>query len=220
MHYSKTFIKSIIFLLLCNSVALASTSYNINGFIFTEYTDKNEWLTDITGTLYQEDFNDSTLIPELSITSIYGSINSYNDFWYDQLYGNRETETSFYFSEVTNAFGGDWTIDTRYQGLGSNGLGISIFFDLESGDTVKLPREIPNDLIGFYGIILPDDILFNDIRLGEGTQGITSGNETYYLDNLVFTNPSPVPLPGALWLMISGLAMGSAVALRKKPNTN
>lgn len=204
-------------LLLCNSAIQAATTYNVNGFTFTEYTNKNEWLADTTGKLYLEDFNDNTLIPELSISSVYGSINTYNNFWLDHLYGNHETETSFYFTRAANAFGGDWTVDTRYPaGVGSNGLGILIFIDLVSGDTVKLYKEIPDDLIGFYGIALPEDILFNSIRLGEGTQGPSHGYETYYLDNLVFNTPQPVPLPTALWLFGSGLLGLVSFSKRKK----
>ncbi|MEW8207255.1 MAG: hypothetical protein AB2746_14115 [Candidatus Thiodiazotropha taylori] len=216
MDFVKKAVTFSLLFLLCNSFSQASTTYNVNGFQFTEYTDRSEWLTDVSGTVHSEDFNDYSLIPELSINSTNGRINRYRDDWYDRLTGNRQYETSFTFSQAANAFGGDWTVDTRYQGQGSNGLGIAIFFDLLSGSTHRLYREIPNDLIGFYGIILPEGVLFSSLHLAEGTQGPSHGIETYYLDDFVFNDPQPVPLPAAVWLFVTGIVTFSVYNYKRK----
>ncbi len=153
-----------------------------------------------------EDFDDTTLVPGLSILSTAGDVDSTAaDLFYDRLVPNQASTTFILPAGGYNAFGGFFDL----AGPGGAGLGITITTVL--GGT--LATEIPNSTAGsFFGFIT--DAKFDYVVLTAGTQGGSA--ETYTLNDLTFGNVgAAVPEPATWGMMIVGLGV-AGMAMRRR----
>ncbi|MBT2186727.1 PEPxxWA-CTERM sorting domain-containing protein [Sphingobium nicotianae] len=151
-----------------------------------------------------EDFNDTTLVPGLSILSTVGTVDAGDDNVFDDRLVPNTQSTTFLLPGSFHAFGGFWDLTP-----GGAGLGIAI----TPVPGATLGTEVPNSFSGgFFGFISSD--AFNYVVLTAGTQGGVA--ETYKLDDLTFGNVGPaVPEPATWGMMIVGLGV-AGMAMRRR----
>lgn len=148
-----------------------------------------------------EDFNDTTLVPGLTISSTVGSIGSgrFND---RTVLGS--ATTTFTFAQPVISFGG--IFDLSPGGLGQ---GLRFFID-----GVAVASAVPlTSAIQFYGV--KSSTAFSSLRI-ESDSGCCA--ETYNLDNARFAlATAPVPEPATWAMMIFGFGMiGGALRSRQR----
>jgi hypothetical protein len=154
---------------------------------FTFYTDPALWATAATSSgkvLITEDFTDSTLNCSLGARSDNGTVTGGR--WVDIVDNDPLSTTDFFWNVPVFAVGGDWDLANP----GGPGTGIALTAVIHSG-TSQYIYEIPPTTTGFLGFTgdLPIDKL--EIRAGSNPSGI---QETYYLDNLQYTEVASVLL--------------------------
>ncbi len=193
--------------LLVAAVVLGGLASPAGAFSTTLYTDKTAWQTALGGPFSQESFDDATLNPGISVVSTKGTVTG--GYWSDQIDASPLQTTTFSFTPDIIAFGGNWDL------AGPGGAGTGIILTLIGGSTYQVPTELPDTIAGsFWGII--SDTAFTSVLLTQGTQSGVC--ETFHMDDLVYApaggGGGQVPVPGAVWLLGSGLA--GLVGLRKR----
>lgn len=196
-------------------IALMSVMHNAHAATITYYTKYSDWINAVGGEHSSENFNNvnnTNWTAGLSVVSSNGYIER-NRFWHDVLNGNASTQ--WVFDSATYAFGGDWDLSQNEPGTG-----IQISLRLTDGSLFDLAQQIPNTAAGnnyFWGFV--SDTPFSRVIETEGTQVYNNNyQETYHLDNLVFSKnaPTPTPIPAALWLFGTGVAGLLGLRRRKK----
>ena len=179
---------------ICAIVLFLAGSANAS---LTLYTDRSNWETAVYGIYWEENFEDTTLNPRVTITSQWGGhVDTTDEVWHDQVSSSNSTTISF--TVPMRAFGGNWDLTP-----GDAGAGIIVYMD---GTTWV--EEIDNSYSGgFWGFV--SDTNFNSIVLKKGTQGITGAVETFELDNMVYA-----PAPGAI--LLGSIGVGLVGWLRRR----
>ena len=169
-------------------------------YTFTTYSSYSNWLAAIFPiSPVVENFQDAVLEPGFSITEI-GGAGSIHDGVYENVADITTRYQVYNYAPGMFAFGG-W-FDLQPEGPGS---GLNMYIN----DDNTLVTSIPNTAEGeFYGF--KADGTFMGVRL-EGIPG--DGQETYYAVDVAL---APVPIPGAVWLLGSGLLGLVAVRRRMK----
>jgi hypothetical protein len=141
------------------------------------FRDRSAWENAVGNAFYEEVFDDDLLPSGVSVVSDNGSINTGNGTWLDRV--NDSQVTTWQFATPLYGFGAEWDL------VGPTGIRLSV-----GGQPA--PQEIPRGTKGeFFGII--SDESFQDVLVAGGTQG--NGNETYTMDNMVYSStPSIGPL--------------------------
>jgi hypothetical protein len=154
------------------------------------YTDFAAWQAALPGGHVVEDFSDATLNAGISVSSGNGSV--VGGKWSDQVVPGGST-TTWTFDEARTAWGAEfWDL----AGPGGQGTGIQVWLD-----GVAAPSEISRSTSNtFWGVTSTEPFL--QVLVGAGTQVL--GVETYTMDNMVYSQP--VPVPGAVWLATLGLS--------------
>jgi len=166
----------------------------------TIYANQATWAAAVGGPYLVEDFNDPTLIPGLTITSVSPWFTiPYNETNYafarqkvmrDQVNEANNQWTVFTFAIPIYAFGGFFDL------AGPTGPGTNITVSV--GGTV-LTNAILNSTYGtFWGMVSTTP--FSSVTFSEGTACCV---ETYDLENL---SVAPVPEPGTISLIGVGVA--------------
>lgn len=151
-----------------------------------------------------ENFEDTTLVPGLTINSTYPNAVIEDGVYKDLIDDGQGYNTTFSYTPPLYGFGG-WFDLANPGGPGSN---IKVTVD---GNTVG---EIPNTFIGnFWGFFTDDNSTFTDVLFSEGTgSGI---QETYWSVDLALCATKPVPIPTAVLLLGSGLIGYVGIRRRK-----
>ncbi len=157
------------------------------------YTDKDAWINALGGPYLTEDFDDEKLNSGVSFdSSESGHINTTFGYYQDVLVSksNNEPFTTWHFSPLVFAYGGNWT----FGGPGGGGNSLRVYLD----DMSIYVGAIGNSYNGeFWGFI--SDGPFTSVTLIGGTG---DQQQNYRLDNMVYSH---VPEPRALCLW--GIAM-------------
>lgn len=171
-----------------------------NAANFTPYTDVAAFNAAV-GSAVVEDWEDTTLVPGLTITSDVATISggNYNDV-IDTNGGHNPTHISTSFA--LKGLGGILHLDA-----GGTGSGIATLVYLVGGGAQLFGPVVPDGYNGFIG--LTSDVPFNAIDMFSGGPG---SPQAYTAENLIL---APVPVPGALPLMASALA-GLIMVRRKR----
>ncbi len=98
--------------------------------------------------------------------------------------------TTWSFTPQITAYGGNWDL----AGGGGSGNSLGVYVDNLTNPVEFIPSSYNG---GFWGFT--SDTPFSKVLLKGGTG---TNQQTYQLDNMVY---SPVPLPGTLGLLSSGL---------------
>lgn len=157
---------------------------------FNIYTDRSNWETAVNNNYWEENFEDATLNPQLTISSDWGGyVDTTKEVWHDQV--GPEHSTTISFVPPMYAVGGNWDLTP-----GDAGSGIAVWMD---GTT--LVGEIASSYAGgFWGFV--SDSYFSSIVLKQGSSGGSGWLETFELDNLVY-----IPAPGAILLGSIGVGI-------------
>ncbi|MEY4684975.1 MAG: hypothetical protein RLZ25_1434 [Pseudomonadota bacterium] len=153
---------------------------------FNIYTDQALWATNATATgnvLITEDFTDSTLNCSLTAVSDNGTVNG--GHWVDIVDNDPRKTTDFNWDVPVFAVGGDWDLANP----GGPGTGIALTAVIHSGGSEYI-YEIPPTTTGFVGFT--GDQPIDKLEIRAGTQ--SGVQETYYLDNLQYTEVASVLL--------------------------
>jgi len=147
------------------------------------------WSAAAGGPVRLEDFSDSILVPNLSITfgtNLPGSISG--GVWHDRATFTPGDNPVVSFGGGATAFGANW--DTA--GPGGPGTGIFLFVTFEDGSTQNVAVPIPDSFTGnFFGIV--SDMTIRSIRLD--ADGLGGNFETFDADNVRFVEvPEPTSL--------------------------
>jgi len=136
-----------------------------------------DWLT--------EDFNDTTLNPEISVVSDYGEI--VYGFWYDELYysGGPTSFTTWTFSKPIYAFGGTWDLGSTWSDefgrrVGGPGSNIEVLINGTWESVGVIDRDYEWEFWGFVS-----DVPFTQVRLqAYNDEGWV---ERHRLDDMVYS---------------------------------
>ncbi|UCD63727.1 MAG: hypothetical protein JSW34_13460, partial [Candidatus Zixiibacteriota bacterium] len=143
---------------------------------FTVYTDRTDWLDAVASSL-DEDFDDATLNVGISVVSDMGGIGG--GVWNDVLNNQMNWETTWTFDPPIYAFGGYWDLTPAgVGGLVNVLIGGGVFADVIS----------PAGGAGFWGVV--SDEPFAEVLLG--CAGASNPQETYTLDDMVYSIEPPV----------------------------
>lgn len=168
----------------------------------TEFFDEASFLAAAGPTLL-EDFNDPTLLPQLTITSANGSQGG--GVWNDLVVPGGNT-SNFAFAGGSTAFGGFWD-----ETPGGFGTGLVFQLNLSGGGTVNAPTQMDGFSGQFYGFVSTDR--FDSVTIVPGNTP-TGSQETFSVDNVRFSGV--VPEPGAWALMLVGFGgLGGAMRHRR-----
>ena len=167
----------------------------------SQYTSRAAWEAAVTSYV-QESFDDATLNVEITATAgdaaggvVTDGGNPYYQTWWDIVDTDPLKETVFSFDPDIYAWGATFDL----VGPAGPGLGINVYMD---GLMVDTAPTIDRETSGFYGIVSTD--AFDEIRLtGDGQEGL---QETYTLDDMVYSTTPPIPAPGAMFLSAIGTA--------------
>jgi hypothetical protein len=154
-----------------------------------------------------ENFEDTTLLPGLSIVSTNPSAVIQNGVYKDIVNASLHYTTTWNFTKGFTAFGG-W-FDLYYPG----GPGTNILVELVDGGGSVLATigEIPNTYKGgFWGFTIDTPNPFYHVKFSAGSN--SGSQETYWTVDLAYTYG--VPEPASLLLLGSGLV--GLVAFRKR----
>ena len=186
-------------IIICAIVLFLAGSANA---IPTVYTDRSNWETAVYGVYWEENFDDATLRPELTITSQWSSggwSSAAGGVWYDEVSSANSTTISFATQMI--AFGGNWDL----AGPSGPGSGIAVYID---GTTLVGTEISKNSAGGFWGFV--SDTNFSSVVLKKGTQGsLPQSVEKFYLDNMVYA-----PAPGAI--LLGSIGVGLVGWLRRR----
>jgi len=193
--------KKIIFLAFVAILALGFVS-SANA-AFTTYNNQISFITGAGGGVITENFDDTTLIPGLSIAE-YNGAGSIHDGVYENICNASYNRYQVYtFATGMTAFGA-WLDLYNPGGPGSE---IAIYIN----DTNTYVGTIPNSSNGdFFGFV--NDTVFYGVRFQDALNPVGI-QETYYNVDLSL-KPAPVPIPGALLLLGPGLL--GLVGLRRR----
>jgi hypothetical protein len=151
-----------------------------------------------------QDFSSTTLNPGVSLTTVYGAINTGDDRFDDvvgPVGGPGEGITTWSFDPQVHGVGALFNL----AGPGGPGTGIDVYAD---GNFVGL---ISNVFAGqFWGFLSTDT--FTNITFQADAQYPPPAYETYAMDDLHYCQ---IPVPPAVWLFGSGL-LGLAGLGRRK----
>jgi PEP-CTERM motif len=163
----------------------------------TIYTDAGAFDADQNETV--EDFNDTTLVPGLSITSNVGTIA--NNQFQDRVLRGGAT-TTFTFANPVRAFGGFFDL-----GPGGFGQNLTFFIDGVALNNAALPT-----IAGFRFFGFSSTAAFSSVKIAAGNgNGVA---ETYNLDNLRI---GAVPEPATWAMLILGFGViGGAMRTRQQ----
>lgn len=182
------------------SLAAASAAHAVVAPSFTVYTDQASWEAAVAGMkIGVEDFNDSTIVPGLSINGAFAnpviSGGVLNDFATPLDY------TDYVFAKPIFAFGGNWNLGPQAAGSG---------LDLYVGNTFV--GSIDSSYGGgFFGFVSTGP-LRAAVSVVMGTQNDIG--EHYTVDNVRFA--APVPEPETYAMFVAGLGVLGAIARRRK----
>ena len=173
---------------------------NAHAATFTFFLDQSAF-TAAVGSTVVEDYEDTTLVPGMTLTSDVGFISGgkFVD-GIDTNGGHNPTRVTTTFA--LKGFGG--FLNTG-PGLGFEGR---VFF--VGGGSQALGVTVPANFISFIGIT--SDVPFNAI---EEFSGPSQGLQLYTAENLILA-PATVPVPGTLPLIGSALA---ALSLQRRKRT-
>ena len=199
------------------SLALLMFSGLVNAY--TVYTDKGEWEGALLnrGNISTEDFEDIEMDEGLASYRVYdldtgGGMKTYTEFQdfslipstidkptfsgtqvFEEL-ANSVATTVWNFSQPIIAFGGNWDL----AGPARPGTGLAI--EIKINDASTRIGIIPSSYEGgFWGFVAGEGE--SAFSTAEVLRPGTTGSELYHLDDMVF---APVPLPAAIWLLVSG----------------
>lgn len=184
---------------------LLSATISAHAAVTTYSNDLAGWVANTSGSVV-EDFEDTTLVPGVSITNDVGGISG--GVFTSQISADYSWSVLFNFSSPIYAFGADWNLgeDPLYGGAGSN---ISLHIVFADNSVLDLIDAILGTTINeFWGLVSDKGITSIELLSGTGP-----GIETFGMDNLRFSNQ--VPEPGSLALLGVGIA-GLGVARRRK----
>jgi hypothetical protein len=182
--------------LLAMSFAAGAQAYTI-----TNYTSYSAFLAAISPTSpLVENFQDAILEPGFSINEIGGSGVIHDGVYENVVYVGEPRYQVFNYAPGMFAFGG-W-FDLQPGGPGS---GINMYINDDNTFVISIPSTAEGQ---FYGFVA--DGTFTGVRL-EDALGVGGFQETYYAIDVAM---APVPIPGAAWLLGSGLL--GLVAIRRR----
>jgi hypothetical protein len=148
----------------------------------TVFSDLAAWTTAV-GAYQVEDFTDATLNPGITVITNVGEVNTTFGAWVDNV-AQTGTNTTWTFAAPIYGFGGSWDL----AGWGGPGQGLAILLD-----GALAPQEINRDATGqFFGVISTTP--FSQVYVRGGTQQISAVQESYALDNMVYSVPEPTGL--------------------------
>lgn len=165
----------------------------------TTYLDPMAFMAAQTGMILEEDFEDATLIPGLSIMSSNGNVA--NGLFNDVV--NVSGANTMFIKDDMTSFGG--TFD-----LNPGGFGQGLLFSITLNDNSIVNAGSIFQYNGFFGFTSTD--VFKKVTI-VGFDASGGSQETYSLDNL---KVSMVPEPATWALLISGFGLVGAVARRRR----
>ena len=177
---------------------------------YTVYTDRAAWESAlITGT-FTETFDDAELHPYVNIDSTYSGSGVVDGVWHDKVSDTHGYVSTLEFTMPVYAFSADW--DLANPGGEGGGVNMDFTFYLPGFNTLQV--YIPETTDGFWGIVM--DTLFTSVTITDAAVG-SSVRETFEIDNLTWAHvpgTTATPIPGAVWLLGSGLF--GLVGVRRK----
>ncbi len=171
---------------------------NAHAATFTFIFDESAFIAAV-GTTIVEDYEDTTLVPGMTLTSDVGFISG------GKYVDGIDTNGDLNPTRVTTSFALKGFGGFLNTGPGP-GFGGRVFF--VGGGSQELGGSVPANFTGFFGVT--SDVPFNAI---EEFSGPSQGLQLYTAENLIL---APVPLPGTLPLIGSALA---ALGLQKRKRT-
>ncbi len=175
--------------------ALMLSSGLAQSVVISYFSSLADWEAAAGSSIYSEDFTGNVTDPAITFSSINGSGSMAHYRWQDQVNNGSTANTYIDFTRLTGGFGGQWNTLVP----GGPGTGISLTLTFFNGVTQTLSQQVSNSLDNsFFGFT--SDVAISRIGLSEGSQ--SSGVETYWLDNVVY---SDIPEPGTLALLGIGL---------------
>lgn len=214
-------IKTFVCVLFSALIFLSSTS-TVFSATYATYTDLTSFTT-AAGTLYAENFNSYSdwqpmagvnFIPGVNVTSNMSKIDLWPSkflFAYDDY--TRTSGNAYYQINLSSSYSAagfeivSWETGEPVSGSVDDGV---IELSFADNTTFSLNISQPNSGAPvFFGVVADTPLLH--VRWYEPHE-TSGGNEETALDNIAVGNP--VPLPGAIWLLGSGLL--GLIGLRKR----
>jgi len=184
--------------------ALMLSSGLAQSVVITYFNSLADWEVAAGSSIYSEDFTGHVTDPAITFSSTNGSGSLAHYRWQDQVNSGSTANTYIDFTRLTGGFGGQWNTLVP----GGPGTGISLTLTFFNGVTQTLSQQVSNSLDNsFFGFT--SDVAISRIGLSEGSQ--SSGVETYWLDNVVY---SDIPEPETLALF--GIGLITISLLRRK----
>jgi len=215
--------KEVLLIAYCVTISMLFAVAPVSAANYTQYFNFSSFENSLGGASYtMEDFegyshgdnlNGVEFLPGVNVTSNMANITAWNSsgdtilFAYDST--TRQSGNAYYQINLTQDYGAVcFDIDAWYP-TGYDGQ-VDIFFRDSSSVNIPLTQVGSESDPVFFGIVA--DEFIDKIVWNEPPEIGGWGNEETGLDNIVATNA--VPIPGAVWLLASGLI--SFAGFRKK----